>query len=545
MSSIFAGTLPELATPPAAERGQREAAEALDALGDAFGLPPRTLVLLDHEGAAWPLAGTLPAGAEGPRVLEALEAQALWQRVSEGRSYAPGDFDAATAWPAGLDLTARFYRQEGRPLGALLLSGAPDLSPSAAAVTPLADRLIRLLLCHARVEREARAWHGFAHSMVGAVERGVLAVDAQGRVTYLSPQGAAILGLEPEAAVGIDCTRVLRPAVGEAHPLLEGLAGRLERIEIYVTDHRGRDLPLALRLQPIDATPGPCGLVCLFQDLTDQRTLDQEAQRRDRLAAIGELAAGVAHEIRNPLTGIASAAQVLQMRLTDNESGQRMADLILRETQRLDRIVSSLLGFARPGRPRMEETQIEEQVRTALEIEQMACAQAGVRTEVRVVGRIPPIFVDPEQIQQVLTNLIRNARQAMPDGGRLTLEVMVVRRRIYRRGGIGRRATDRVGVPSDGPLARFVRVRVQDSGAGIPPEVLPRIFDPFFTTRSQGTGLGLSVSQSILQEHGGAIAVQSVVGRGTIFDVDLPVERRQGERREYPRHDDRPDPGGG
>jgi len=542
MSGIFAGTLPNLASPPAAERGQREAAEALNALGDAFGSPARTLVLLDHEGAAWPLAGSLPEGAEGPRVLEALEAQALWQRVSEGRSYAPGELADAAAWPAGCELATRFYRREGRPLGALLLSGAPAPAPATAA---LADRLIRLLLCHARVEREARAWHGFARSMVGAIERGVLAVDAQGRVTYLSPQGAAILGLEPDAAVGVDCTRVLRPAVGEAHPLLEGLAGRLERIEIYVTDHRGRDLPLALRLYPIDSPPGPSGLICLFQDLTDQRTLDQEAQRRDRLAAIGELAAGVAHEIRNPLTGIANAAQVLQMRLTENESGQRMADLILRETQRLDRIVSSLLGFARPGRPRMQETQIEDQARAALEIEQMACAQAGVRTELRVVGRIPPIFVDPEQIQQVLTNLIRNARQAMPDGGRLALEVMVIRRRIYRRGGIGRRATDRVGVPSDGPLARFVRIRVQDSGAGIPPEVLPRIFDPFFTTRSQGTGLGLSVSQSILQEHGGAIAVQSVVGRGTTFDVDLPVERRQGERREHTRHADRPDPGGG
>jgi signal transduction histidine kinase len=232
------------------------------------------------------------------------------------------------------------------------------------------------------------------------------------------------------------------------------------------------------------------------------------------------------------------------MRANASDSDQRMVELILRETRRLDRIVTSLLGFARPGPPRMQETQIEELVRGLLEFEQPACAAAGVRSELRVIGRIPPIFVDPEQIRQVLQNLLRNARQAMPEGGLLALQVMVVRRRLHKRGGIGRRASDRSGVPTEGPLARFVRIRVQDSGEGVPEDVLPRIFDPFFTTRSEGTGLGLSVSQSILQEHGGAISVQSLPGRGAIFDVDLPVERRQGERREHARHGDRPSPGG-
>jgi len=544
MSSIFAGTLPDLAIAPGGEQGRREADEALEALGDALGASPRSLVLLDREGTAGLLAGALPAGAEGPRLLEILETPALWRHVREGRSYGPDELDPTSIAPAALDLTARFYRQEGHPLGALLMSGAIEVPPGTARFAPLVDRFVRLVLCHARLDREARALRGFGRSMVGALEHGVLVVDPQGRVTYLSERGAGILGLEPGAAIGIDCTRVLRPTVGEHHPLLEGLAGRLDRIEIYVTDHRGRDLPLSLRLEPVGGSGATEGLVCLFQDLTEQRALDQETQHRERLAAIGELAAGVAHEIRNPLTGIANAAQVLQMRLTENESGQRMADLILRETQRLDRIVTSLLGFARPGRPRMQEMQIDELVRAALQFEEAECASASVRAELRVIGRIPPIFVDPEQIRQVLANLMRNARQAMPDGGRLAVQVMVVRRRTYKRGGIGRRATDRIGVPSEGPLARFVRIRLQDSGEGIAPEVLPRIFDPFFTTRSTGTGLGLSLSQSILQEHGGGIAVQSLVGRGTIFDVDLPVERRQSERREHARQGDRSDPGG-
>ena len=182
----------------------------------------------------------------------------------------------------------------------------------------------------------------------------------------------------------------------------------------------------------------------------------------------------------------------------------------------------------------MRETAIEEVVRAALELQAPVCEQRGVRCEFRVAGRIPSIYVDPEQIQQVLVNLMRNAVAAMPDGGLLDLELLVTRRRPHRRRGMGRRATDRVRVPQEAPLARFVRVRVRDTGSGVPEEVLGRIFDPFFTTRSEGTGLGLAVSQSIMQEHDGFLSVQSVQGRGTTFDVDLPVERRRSDRRDDP-----------
>jgi signal transduction histidine kinase len=541
MPGLFAGSLSDLRAAPDAAPDTGATAESLDALAAAYGAAARSLILLDREGAAWLLAGTLPAGADGPRILEALETETLWQQVREGCAYAAEDLVAPPpTWPADPQLVTRFFRRGGRPLGALLLERDDAATPA-----PLADRLASALLHAARLERESTGLRDFTRALIGAAGRGVLATDAQGRVTYLSAPGAEILGIAPAAAIGADCTRVLLPAVGDAHPLLEGLAGRLERIDLYVTDHRGRDLPLSLSLAPIRGAVAVEGLVCLFQDLTEQRTLDQDAQRRERLAVIGELAAGVAHEIRNPLTGIANGAQVLQMRLAENDSGRRMADLILRETQRLDRIVTSLLGFARPGPPHMQETQIEELTGALLEFEQAACESAGVRPELRVIGRIPAIWVDPEQIRQVLQNLVRNALQAMPQGGALTLQVMVVRRRLYKRGGMGRRASDRVAVPSEGPMSRFVRIRVQDGGEGIAADVLPRIFDPFFTTRSAGTGLGLSVSQSILQEHGGAISVQSVLGRGTIFDVDLPVERRQGDRREPGRRGEGPRPGSG
>jgi len=551
LQAALAASLREAPGTPSAALS--EEAPLLASATALFGSPVRCLIALDQDGLAHCIAGRLPEGPAGPRLLDALEGDSLWKRATSGETVlAETIAEWQPAWPPLADTATRFLREEQSPLGAVLLlagrvpgkvetgmaSGRGPVPPEPISAEA-GDLLLRLACRDWRLERAGRALAGFAGAIVSALDQGVLTVDSQGRITFLSQLGAEILGVDAGQARGADCTRVLRPAVGERHPLLAALDGEGDRIEIFVTDGRGRDIPLALRMERIlpegEPAAGPAGLVCLMRDLSEERTFDLDAQRRERLAAIGELAAGVAHEIRNPLTGIANCAQVLQMRLAEGGSERRMADLILKETQRLDRIVTSLLGFARPGPPRMTETRIEEVVRAALELQQPIAEKHGVRCELRVSGRIPAIYVDPEQIQQVLVNLMRNAVQAMPDGGALTLEVSVARRRTHRRRGMGRRAGDRVRVPQEAPLARFVRIRVADTGVGIPPDALPRIFDPFFTTRSEGTGLGLSVSQSVVQEHGGFLSVQSVQGKGTSFDVDLPVERRRGERRQEPR----------
>ncbi|MFH1144411.1 MAG: ATP-binding protein [Candidatus Eisenbacteria bacterium] len=534
------GALAALAqTPGRPEMGLEEESELLASSGLLYGLPIRCLIAMDREGMAHCIAGTLPEGPHGPRMLDALEASSLWSQAGEGEIHGSDQLcQWSPGWPALPGISARLFREGSLPLGAVLFDGAPAHTDEARReAAQAADRLLRMACRTWLLERTGSGLFGLVDGLIGALDEGVLIVDGQGRITFLSARGSEILGIDPEQAKGADCTRVIRPAVGERHPLLAGLDGEVERIEIYVTDGRSRDLPLALQMRRMQHPGGALGLVCLFRDLTEERSFDLDAQRRERLAAIGELAAGVAHEIRNPLTGIGNCAQVLQMRLSapEGEGLRRMADLILKETQRLDRIVTNLLGFARPGPPRMVETHIDEAVRSALELQQPICEKHGVRCELRVSGRIPAIYVDPEQIQQVLVNLMRNAVQAMQDGGVLTLEVLVIRRRTHRRRGMGRRATDRVRIPQEAPLARFVRVRVRDTGIGIAPDVLPRIFDPFFTTRSEGTGLGLSVSQSVVQEHGGFLSVQSVHGKGTAFDVDLPVERRSRERRKEPR----------
>ncbi|MBZ5670623.1 MAG: PAS domain-containing protein [Acidobacteriia bacterium] len=366
-----------------------------------------------------------------------------------------------------------------------------------------------------------------------ALPYGFLAIDSLGRVTYAGGRASAILGLPDHELIGSDCARVFRPVGLGSHPLLDGLRRAPEPMELYLARPDGREIPISLQMTRLSRQPGrPKALVAFFQDVSEERALTDAERQRDRLAVLGELSAGVAHEIRNPLTGIANCAQVLNESLEADDSRQRFLRIILDETARLNRIVEGLLNYARPNRPELREASVDDCIRHALELIRPESEEKGIRVNLRLNGRIPKTWIDPSQIAQVLLNLLRNAQESMPSGGELGVEVSVIRRLAHRRRGTGRRATDRVRpVATEGPLMRFVQVRIRDTGHGIPRELLPRVFNPFFTTRTRGTGLGLSLSQSIVREHGGFLTIHSVEGKGTTVNLDLPVERRQGERR--------------
>ncbi len=364
---------------------------------------------------------------------------------------------------------------------------------------------------------------------------GLVVSDAEGKVRYANPEALRMLGATASWVRGRPSGEVLCTAVPGADPLSDAKAGEPQVEETLLLTRAGNEVPARITLRRL-ASGGACAAL---RDLTQDQRLQRELRLRERLATVGELAAGVAHEIRNPLAGISSAAQVLLTRFEPRDDRQKFCRVIIEQVDRLDHTVTSLLKFARPPEPQLRPTVLPDVIERVLTLEAERLAEGKVAIERRYAARVPTLYLDPGLIEQVLLNLVQNAVQAMPGGGSLTLELGLATRRT--RGAErsrGRRSLD--ATPAAGEAARaggpdeipVVRLRLLDTGQGVPKEVLPRLFDPFFTTKASGTGLGLSISQSIIQEHGGAISIASREGRGTTVIIEFPLEKRHVQRRE-------------
>lgn len=229
----------------------------------------------------------------------------------------------------------------------------------------------------------------------------------------------------------------------------------------------------------------------------------EQLRRADRLSALGELSAGLAHEIRNPLGSIEGAVQILGRRELAEETRQEFTELASREVTRLKGLLTHFLEFARPQRPQVVASDMGLLLESVAKLASETAKMTQVEIRVETAAALPSVSVDPEQIRQVLLNLVINAIQAMSKPGRITL---------------------RAAQESD-----YVRIEVEDEGAGIPSDDLERIFDPFFTTRSSGTGLGLSIAYQIVNQHGGHIAARKNPERGMTFTVTLPVATNTAE----------------
>jgi PAS domain S-box-containing protein len=364
-----------------------------------------------------------------------------------------------------------------------------------------------------------------------SMSSGLIAVDNRGTVTYFNAAAEKILGVEARNVVGRHCRDLLVSPGFEEGMLVEALEGASGERELEVLGAGGSRIPVSLYLSQIVKDDGSVGgALGIFSDLTETKRLQEQMQRKERLAYLGELSAGVAHEIRNPLAGIGTCAEVLRKRLDGDENKIKFVDTILEEVTRLDKIIANLLQFARPGRPRLARHNLCECVEKAVTLLQEQAREQGVEIALGWPAGLPELFIDPDQMEQVLLNIGRNSLQAMKDGGKLEFTAECVERTLTRRKK-GRRATDRPPKSAPGIQARYIRLVVSDTGHGIEEEHRARLFDPFFTTKTKGTGLGLSISQSIVREHGGEIYLTSKVGEGTSFTIEIPVEKRHGQRR--------------
>lgn len=373
-------------------------------------------------------------------------------------------------------------------------------------------------------------------ALMDDAESGVLVLDSRRRVASANPAALKLLGTTLARARAADASVLLRTVVaGEDLARDVFASARLEREALLHTPGAG-DVPVLLTASRFGR---PAWVLVTLHDLTSMWRMQQELRRHERLATLGQLSAGVAHEIRNPLAGIGTSAQVLLKRFDAGDDRARFVQVILDEVARLDRIVTSLLQYARPRQPELSAVRLADSVERVVVMSQANAQRQGVRIESEVAPRLAAVYIDSDLVHQVLLNVTLNALQAMPAGGTLRYEVRHVRRRRPPRGP-GRRAEDRREADErrnarSGRVSRWIefqQVRVIDTGVGIPRGTLTKLFDPFFTTKASGTGLGLSISQTIMQEHGGSIAVDSKEGRGTTVLLNFPREKRNGERRQ-------------
>ena len=353
---------------------------------------------------------------------------------------------------------------------------------------------------------------------VESLTSGLLTTDAAGRITSFNPEAERITG---QAAASVLGRRLEEILPGAAQAAVEGTReGERRRARISYRDRRGRELYLGVAGSPLrDGSGGAAGHVLIFQDVTPVVQMEKELVRSARLAAVGELAAAMAHELRNPLAAIVGSTQMLggsRLRTSSEETG-RLLEIVRRETRRLDKLLQDFLAFARPAPPKAEPVVISRVVEELLELFAAGSA-AGVHLEVDVPEGLR-VVVDGAQLRQLLWNLLRNAEQALGGAGQIRISARPT-------GGAAPQEAPAVDRKAEEPAG--VELVVADDGEGMPPEVLERIFDPFFTTKPGGSGLGLATVYRIVEANGGSLRVESEPGRGTRFHIRLPAAEEEG-----------------
>ncbi len=354
----------------------------------------------------------------------------------------------------------------------------------------------------ARENAEKEKLRGYLVSILNSIDLGVIAVNVEGRVIFFNRAAGEILGLSPRKAVGRNCSSVL----GLNSPLEETLRDAQRRTfddELINPEEGGEPIKVEITTSPMwDDRGKVIGAVEVIKDISERKMLEEQIRRSETLSALGEMAAQVVHEIRNPLGAIQLYVGILQRELSGDQ--KKLADDIASGLRSIEVITSNLLALARPIRPSFQEVDISRLLEEVITFAIYAIEENGIKLirDYPECGLI--CHVDPEQIKQVALNLILNAIQAMPEGGVLRISAS--------------RSNGRI------------KLEFEDTGVGIPQEHLDKIFNPFFSTKSTGTGLGLYTVDKILRAHGASIRVKSQEGVGTCFLIEIP-EVIRGEQR--------------
>ena len=336
--------------------------------------------------------------------------------------------------------------------------------------------------------RETEEMRAHVTAVLESLDTGVIVTNSEDLVVRCNHSTERLLGISQAQLQGRRATEILE-AIRKDHgeyPLIlpSGIAIALSQTDLT------------------DASGALIGKLVLIHDVTRIRQLEDRLQRRNRLEAMGQMVGCIAHEIRNPLGSVELFASLLRKDLRDQPQLKTYAEHISVAVQSMDRLLSNLLVYTRPDCSKAAWQETGLLIREVLTLASHAMAPASIEVCCQIDPQVPQLWCDGGKIKQVLLNLVLNAVQAMPDGGKLTIAVTVA--------------------PSSISEIPAIHLTVSDTGTGIPTELQSRIFDPFFTTKDQGTGLGLAIVHALVEAHHGRIDVESGWGRGTSFVITLP-----------------------
>ncbi|MCK5235794.1 MAG: PAS domain S-box protein [Deltaproteobacteria bacterium] len=342
--------------------------------------------------------------------------------------------------------------------------------------------------------------------VVDNISSGIMTVDENDRVTSFNNAATAITGYSLREVYYQDIGEVFKK-FADSERWRDG-SGYNDEVEMNSKD--GKVIQVGYTVSTVQSKD--VDRIVIFQDLTGIKAMEEQLRRDEKLKGLGELAASIAHEIRNPLASISGSIQVLKKDLDLEGDSRHLMEIVVRETERLNALITDFLLFAKPAKGNRDPINVKDVIEEALRVFSHSPEAMGLDVRNNVRDDII-VLADRRQMSQVFWNLFVNAASAMPDGGILTVEAKSGRVEDFM-------------ITSDEDLpgsSGVVIITVSDTGGGIAAEDLQRIFDPFYSTRESGTGLGLSLVHRMIESHGGSIEVTSTIGKGTVFNVSLPL----------------------
>lgn len=374
-----------------------------------------------------------------------------------------------------------------------------------------------------KLEQQITELKNFNESIIHSIGSGLMTVDLQKNITSFNPGAEEILEFSAEEIVGKQLNEVFKKEefdrylsdINSKNGFEQGLMNR----EMEITTANHKKIYIGFTITPrIDNRNQHVGNIISFRDISEIKQMQAEVIRMDRLASLGVLSSGIAHEIRNPLAGIKTVAQTLEEEIGNDDSKLEYLARIIRQVNRLDELLKAFFSYAKPRPPVRKFYRLNEIVHEVTALLKQKMMKNKIELVEDYAQELPLIYVDFHQIQQVFFNLFINALDAMSKGGKLSItarQTTSMLKRIERRG---------KKFPISNLNRQFAEIKIADTGLGISNKNLTQIFDPFFTTKTQGSGLGLSIVYRIIEEHNGDIQVESEEGKGTAFTLLLPTE---------------------